>query len=370
MSRVSSASARVGVLLLAALALAASTGSHDAATADDGRAAVGLAAPGAATASETAPETAAGPITLAFGGDVHFEGHVAALLRSPETSLASLRPYFEPADIAMVNLETAITQRGTPAPKEYTFRTSPRALVALRNAGVDVVTMANNHAVDFGPDGLTDTLAARRASSLRVIGIGRNSTDAYTPAVFQVRGREVAVLAASQIGDWTWQQWSATRTRPGIASARPLNRLLTAVRTARARADVVVVYLHWGTERMACPDGAQQEAARALTAAGADVVVGAHAHVVQGAGWNGRGYVAFGLGNFVWYSRASEASVSTGVLTLTVDGRRVTRARWTPLRVGPTGVPAAPTAATARRMLATYDAARRCAGLAAAPPRR
>lgn len=350
--------AGTGGLLLAAIALAFASVSGGTATAVEP---TPVADPPAASAA--APP----PITLAFGGDVHFEGHVAGLLRRPQTSLAALRPHFERADVAMVNLETAITTRGTPAPKQYTFRTSPAALTALAAAGIDVVSMANNHSVDYGRAGLEDTLAARRTSPIHVIGIGANSTEAYRPAVFAVRGRTVAVLAASQIGDWTLQQWSATRTRPGIASARPLTRLLAAVRNARSQADVVVVYLHWGTERMACPDGAQRDAAKALTAAGADVVVGSHAHVVQGTGWLGRGYVAYGLGNFIWYSRASEASVNTGVLTLTVEGRRVTKSRWTPLRVSGTGLPTRAAAPTAKRMLATYDSARTCAGLSARP---
>jgi poly-gamma-glutamate synthesis protein (capsule biosynthesis protein) len=325
----------------------------------------GRAAPPAAdTPSPQADRLA--PVTLAFGGDVHFEGRTRPLLQRPGTALASLRPYLEPADIAMVNLETAVTERGTPAPKEYRFRAPASAFTALAGAGIDVVTMANNHSVDYGGVGLADTLAARRRSPVRVVGIGENSADAYAPAVFDVRGHRVAVLGASQLRDWTLQQWGATTSRPGIAGARPIDRLLGSVRTARRGAEVVVVYLHWGTEKQACPEAAQRDAARALVAAGADVVVGSHTHVVQGAGWLGRGYVAYGLGNFVWYSRSSDASATTGVLTLTLDGRRVVRSRWTPLRIGANGVPAAPPAAAAPAMATSFEAARRCTNLSAA----
>lgn len=307
-------------------------------------------------------------ITLAFGGDVHFEGHVANLLRHPDTALAPLRPYLAPADIAMVNLETAITHRGTPQPKQYRFRAPASALTTLASAGVDVVTMANNHAADYGAVGMADTLAARRHAPLRVVGIGTSATDAYAPATFTVRGRRVAVLGASQLLDITLRQFGATSTRPGIAGARPIDRLLTAVRSARARADVVVVYLHWGNERDTCPGGDQRDAARALVAAGADVVVGSHAHVVQGSGWLGRAFVAYGLGNFVWYSRGAEATTSTGVLTLTVVGRQVTGARWAPLRVSASGIPTAPSPAVGKRILTAFEQARACSGLAARPP--
>jgi poly-gamma-glutamate capsule biosynthesis protein CapA/YwtB (metallophosphatase superfamily) len=310
----------------------------------------------------------AAALTLAFAGDVHFEQQLAPLLRRPDTALASLRPYLASTDLAMVNLETAITERGTAQPKQYRFRAPATALRALAGAGVDVVTMANNHGVDYGTTGLADTLAARRTSPVRIVGIGSNAADAYAPAVFTVRGRRVAVLGASQLGDWTLQNFSAAGTRAGIASARPLDQLTAAVRAARQRADVVVVYLHWGNEREACPDGNQRSAATALATAGADVVIGSHAHQVQGAGWLGRAYVAYGMGNFVWYSHASEATTNTGVLTLTLVGRQVTRSRWTPLRVSVSGVPTAPPATVGRAIVGTYERARSCAGLSARPP--
>ena len=335
-------------------------------------------ASGLSTATATgAPRSGTGktvgsgePITLAFGGDVHFEAQVAKLLRSPDTGLAPLRPYLASADVAIVNLETAVTWRGTPLTKQYRFRAPASAFTALAGAGVDVVTMANNHAVDYGATGLTDTLAARRAAPLRVVGIGTSAADAYAPAVVTARGRKVAVLGASQLLDPTLQQFGATSTRPGIAGARPIDRLVAAVRSARRTADVVVVYLHWGSERDTCPGGNQRAAATALVAAGADVVIGSHAHVVQGSGWLGRGYVGYGMGNFVWYSRGAESTTNTGVLTLTVTGRQVTAARWTPLRIGASGLPAAPAPAVGKRILTTFDKARTCTGLAAKPPAR
>jgi poly-gamma-glutamate synthesis protein (capsule biosynthesis protein) len=310
---------------------------------------------------------ASGPITLAFGGDVHFEAQLAPLLRHPDDALTSLRPYLSMADVAMVNLETAITNRGTPQPKEFHFRTSPAALRTVAAAGVDVVTMANNHAVDFGRTGLADTLAARRASPIPVVGIGASAADAYAPAILRVRDRRVAVLGASQLMDWTLQHFAATPGGAGIAGARPLEPLLTAVRAARRQADVVVVYLHWGVERQDCPEAAQRDAARQLAAAGADVIVGAHPHVTQGGGWLGSAYVAYSLGNFVWYNPSSEATSSTGVLTLTLDGRRVRTARWTPLRIRADGVPRPPGAATAALMTNAWQRSRACTHLADQP---
>ena len=272
------------------------------------------------------------------------------------------------ADLAMVNLETSVTERGRPEPKTYTFRAPAAALDALRRSGVDVTTMANNHGVDFGATGLRDTLAAISRSPIPVVGIGANEAAAYAPAVLRTGAARVAVLGATQVVDNTLARWSAGPRSPGVASAYR-RQLLTAVRAARATADVVVVYLHWGVERQSCPSGKQRALAAALAAAGADVVVGAHAHQLQGAGWLGRAYVAYGLGNFLWYSSNSRPADTTGVLTLTVRGRRVIRAALAPAHIDRSGVPQ-PVPATSPAGVAavrSFDRLRSCTGLASAP---
>lgn len=313
------------------------------------------------------PARTSGPVTLAFAGDVHFADQVAALLEQPQTSLAELRPYLGSADLAVVNLETAITTRGTKQPKKYHFRAPPTALEALAAAGVDAVTMANNHAVDYGEVGLRDTLAAQAGSPVPVIGIGADARQAYAPALFDVRGTTLAVLGATQVPDWTRATWPAADNRPGVALSLPSARLVAAVRAARARADVVVVYLHWGTNYIDCPDGDQRRVVSVLRRAGADLIVGTHAHRIQGSGWVGDTFVAYGLGNFVWYG-SDEPDARTGVLTVTLDATgRAVEQTWTPLLVNPDGVPRPPDAAGTDRVTRAWLKARTCAGLASAP---
>ncbi len=324
------------------------------------------ASPGVAAGPSTTPNAADRPLTLAFAGDVHFAGQLGGLLSDPATGLAELRPVLGAADLTMVNLETAITDRGVEQPKTYHFRTSPSALTALAAAGVDAVTMANNHAADYGPVGLTDTLAAGSASPIPVVGLGADEAAAYAPAVRTVRGRRVALLAGTQISDWTSSHFAARGNTPGVATALDPTRLAAAVRAARTVADVVVVYLHWGTDYTGCPNPLQERTARVLADAGADVVVGAHAHQVQAGGWLGPTYVAYGLGNFVWYGRNSRVQAATGVLTLTLDGRRVVREQWTPLEVSADGIPRASSRGPAA--LAAREQARGCSDLTSAPP--
>jgi poly-gamma-glutamate synthesis protein (capsule biosynthesis protein) len=333
-----------------------------------------------ASASQV-PLTGDSPVTLAFGGDVHFEGRLAGLA-TPD-GLLPLQPVLGNADVAVVNLETAITDRGVEQPKIYHFRASPRALVALQRAGVDVVSMANNHAVDYGPDGLSDTLAAQAASPIPVIGIGPNAAKAFAPAVFDVRGTTVAVIASTQVNDYTVNTFPATDTAAGIAGNLDDTRLLASVRAARAAYDVVVVYLHWGSDYTSCPDGAQTRTASRLADAGADIVVGGHAHRVQGAGWLGRTYVGYGLGNFVWLNTRGAIDAVSGVLTATVDPKQaralrggasrtgtpsvVASATWTPLLIGDDGLPRPPAAQTSAAQQAAWVQARSCARLAANP---
>jgi poly-gamma-glutamate synthesis protein (capsule biosynthesis protein) len=273
-------------------------------------------------------------VTLAFGGDVHFESPIREkLAASPAGVLAPIAPVLARADIAMVNLETAVTDRGVPAPKEYVFRAPASAFQALRAGGVDVATVANNHGMDFGKTGLRDTLEAARASGVPLVGAGWNAAQAYAPHRETVNGRRIAIIGATQVlDDHLIAEWTAGPGKMGLASAKDEPRLVRAVREARRTSDTVVVYVHWGLELSGCPTSAQTSLADRLVAAGADIVVGSHAHVLLGAGMKKRALVAYGLGNFVFYA-FREATSQTGVLEVTVTGRRVERYRWVPARI-------------------------------------
>lgn len=330
----------------------------------------------ATTPSPAPPTTVRGPlgsgeaVTIAFGGDSHFESHVRTRLdREGSSMLTSLGPLFAGSDLQVLNLETAITEQGVAQPKEWTFRAPDRALTALADAGVDAVSMANNHGLDFGSDGLEDSLAAREVAPLAVIGIGRDSADALKPYRVTVRGQRISVIAATQVLDEELiSAWTATDAVPGgqaahagLASAKKVSQLTDAVARARSDSDTVVVFLHWGQERTECPTARQQDLAPALLAAGADIVVGSHAHRLLGAGRMGNGFVAYGLGNFIWFNEQGPNG-DTGTLLVTATGRQIDDYQWRPARVR-NGVPAALEGAEAQQELAGWDALRQCTGL-------
>lgn len=306
-----------------------------------------------------------GEVTLAFAGDIHFTERTARLLADPQTAIGPTSAVLSRADLAMANLETAITDGGVPEPKQYHFRAPATALTAMRAGGIDVVSMANNHALDYGQSGFADTLAAIEASKLPVVGVGHNAQQAYAPWITTVRGTRIAFLAFNQIHELL-DEWTATASRPGLASALQLSQTVAAVKAARAKADIVVVYMHWGWEGDKCPRADNRALAQALATAGADVVVGTHAHLMLGDGFLGRTYVQYGLGNFVWWWD-NAFSNDTGVLTLRMKGRDVISAQLTPARISSTGQPVVATGPTAQRILDDYRKLRACTGLAATP---
>jgi len=313
------------------------------------------------------PVAASGDITLAFAGDVHFAGRFARLLEDPATTFGPVTSVLKSVDFAAVNLETSVTRRGHPQPKTYHFATTPVAFTALRDARVDLVTMANNHILDYGQTGLADTLAAARAAHFPFVGAGVNPAAAWAPYVTTINGTKIAIVGVSQVAELA-SSWVATAYRPCEANAINLGQTLSAVRAARRLARIVIVFMHWGTEGVACPDQDQQSLAPKLAAAGASIIIGAHAHVLQGSGWLGHAFVAYGMGNFLWWENSY--STATGVLKLTLHPHAPLTARFIPAVVSATGQPIVDHGAAARRAVAHYASLRTCAGLSASPPAR
>jgi poly-gamma-glutamate synthesis protein (capsule biosynthesis protein) len=331
------------------------------------------------TSEPRGPRGSGEPVTFAFGGDVHFVDQfdtdpgvvssgpstlAAQLAADPAGVLSPIAPVLSGADLAMVNLETAITDRGEPvAGKNYHFRSPSASFSALKAAGVDVVNMANNHALDYGPVGMQDTFDAIESSKLPVIGIGRNASEAYRPYRTVIKGQRIAILGALDwLEDALIPAWSATETQPGVAFAIDRTRLVAAVRAVRPEVDTLVAFLHWGTEETYCASPEQGDLAATLLDAGADIVVGSHAHRVFGAGRVGSSLVAYGLGNFVYWREDGESGRS-GVLLVTATGREVDTYSWVPARITH-GIPVPAAGQEAAADVAEWEHRRTCSGLA------
>jgi poly-gamma-glutamate synthesis protein (capsule biosynthesis protein) len=299
-------------------------------------------------------------------------GRTRALLTDPQTAFGPIAAVLSDADVTAVNLETAVTSRGSPQPKRFHFQAPPSAFEAVRAAGIDMVTLANNHILDYGRVGLTDTLAAARAAGFPTVGAGADARAAWAPWITTVRGTRIAYLGVSDVQELS-AGWIATPNRSGEAIANNLRRTLDAVTAARQHADVVVVFMHWGTEGDACPDGSQRGLASQLSKAGATIIIGSHVHTLQASGWLGNTFVAYGMGNFLWY--IPSWSTETGVLRLTLNvtptgalSSRPLTARLFPAVVSGTGQPVVQTGSKAKSILRRYASLRACAHLTATPP--
>jgi Bacterial capsule synthesis protein PGA_cap len=310
------------------------------------------------------------PVTFAFGGDVHFPAGSNLgdrLADDPATALGPTVPaLMAGADLSMVNMESALTD-GTcpdPQPKQYDFYAPSTAISAFQHAGITLITETNNHGEDCGPAGLQMALAARAASKYPVLGIGQNVTQAFAPYRTIINGERVVIIAATQVIDSDLQQaWTATATQPGLASAYDVRALVAAVEAARRTADTLIVYLHWGTELKDCPNPLQEPLAQLLVKAGADIVVGTHAHVLLGGGYLGSAYVDYGLGNFAFYDNSPPENAS-GSLVITATGRHIDSVRWRPAVIED-DLPQPLSGAAASEALADWDQVRSCTDLTA-----
>lgn len=214
------------------------------------------------------------------------------------------------SDITAGNLECPVSTRGYPnqaknpasvsSGREYIFRASPKMAESLSIAGFDVMSLANNHTMDYGPDALMDTLDFLHSFNTGAIGAGKNIYDARSPYYIQVKNTLVAFLAYSEIVPYSY---GATQYSPGISVASmdyKRNYFCEDIKKAKENADIVVIYFHWGEERSFYADRIQKDFARRAVDMGADLVIGTHPHVIQGMERYKNGLIAYSLGNFVF----------------------------------------------------------------------
>jgi poly-gamma-glutamate synthesis protein (capsule biosynthesis protein) len=240
-----------------------------------------------------------------------------------------VRPLLEDADLTIANMEGTFTERGIAADKLYTFRTPPRFAEGLAQAGIDLVSLGNNHAMDFGPIGLEDTLAALEDAGIRHAGAGANERAARTPVLLTIDGVRIAFLSYTSITETVF----AGPDSSGVARAT-VEAITSDVRSARAGADAVIVALHSGIEYTDAPQPEQQQLAHAAIDAGAALVLGHHSHTLQGWEHYGDGLIVYSLGNFVFDLDADDLA-NLGLrafqsivlyVTLTADGVQDVRA--------------------------------------------
>ncbi|MCL5996610.1 MAG: CapA family protein [Chloroflexi bacterium] len=272
-------------------------------------------------------------VTLIAVGDLMLARSIGATLARDATAspFAAPAPILQRADITVGNLECALGTSGKRARKTYTFLGPPAAAASLADAGFDVLSLANNHSLDYGTTALDETMRLLDAAGIQHAGAGSDEAAAHRPATLEVRGLRLAFLAYVNTpaeGSFAAATWSARGNRPGVAWAVP-KRIAADVAAARQAADLVIVLLHSGYENAQNPSQIQRVAAHAAIDAGAALVIGAHPHVLQGVEYYGSGVIAYSLGNFVFdglYGRSE-----TAILHVTLGRTGVRAIEWTPV---------------------------------------
>ena len=256
-----------------------------------------------APAAETEPED---PIVhMLFSGDVYFSSHVLAAYDNAGGIHGVLddayRDEIARADLYMANQEFPFSDRGTPAPdKQFTFRIPPERVSMMHELGIDIVTIANNHTLDYGEDALVDTCTTLENAGILYVGAGANMDRAKQLETIEVRGRTIGFLAASRVYPDT--SWVANSKKPGMVSGYDPSILLKEIETAGEYCDYLVVYMHWGIERDEKPQEYQRTLGKQLIDAGADLVIGSHPHVLQGIEYYQGKPIVYSLGNFIFGS--------------------------------------------------------------------
>lgn len=244
-------------------------------------------------------------LCLAFAGDVLLSDHVLRAYQSGGGIYGvvgeSLLQAAEEADLFMVNQEFPFSSRGTPAKdKQFTFRLSPEYVSLFREMGIDLVTLANNHALDFGTDALLDTCDTLDQAGIPHVGAGENLDQAKALYKQQIGEWTVGFLGATRV--IPVGEWAATDSRPGMLSTYDPALLLEEIRKGKEACDYLVVYVHWGIEREEFPKDYQCQLGHQFLDAGADLVIGSHPHVLQGIEYYQGKPIVYSLGNFVFGS--------------------------------------------------------------------
>lgn len=268
-----------------------------------------------------------GTVTFVFAGDILFDPAYAiySTYRQrgeqleqciSEDLLAEMRS----ADVMMLNNEFPYSDRGEPLPdKTYTFRAAPESVSLLQDMGVDIVSLANNHAYDYGEASFLDTLDILEQAGVPYVGAGRNLEEAVRPIYYLVGDYKIAVLSATQIERTSSPHTrGATENTPGVFRCLETELLEEKIREAKEECDFVIIYIHWGTESTTELDWRQRDHTPLYVEAGADIIIGDHPHCLQEIGYVNGVPVIYSLGNFWFNSRTQDSCIVK--MTLSEDG--------------------------------------------------
>ena len=226
------------------------------------------------------------------------------------------------ADILFGNLEGPISDQGKNVGSIYSFRADPKAIEGLKYAGFDVLSLANNHMLDYGRDALEDTFKRLKEAGIDYVGGGINEQEAYSLLIKEIKGIKIAFLAYTDLGP---ESWKATEEYSGMAwiNNKDMEKIKKDIEKAKEESDILIVSLHSGKEYSTTPSFFQSYFFKICIDAGADIGIGHHPHVVQDVEEYGDGWIAYSLGNFVFDQGFSEETMESCLLRITIKDKKI-----------------------------------------------
>lgn len=295
--------------------------------------------PPLATATRTAvpsPTLDTRPVSIAITGDIMMARSVGVQIRASDGlyPFAGVADALKSHDLRIGNLECVVSTLGSPQPKQYTFEAPLRSFERLQAAGFQIVSVANNHSGDFGKAAFSDMLAHLPTYGITSVGGGANRSEAHRLVTHRVRSTMVGILAYCEIEPYNF---AATDTTPGHAWLEA-DTMKQDIAAARPQVDFLIVFTHWGVEYMLQENAHQQYMARLAVDAGADLVVGAHPHVIEPYEMYHGKPIIYSLGNFVFDEMPGDSSLGN-VLSLNVQGSRLLNWKLRGMRLGGDAAP-------------------------------
>ena len=266
-----------------------------------------------------------GDITLSFVGDVSLADNWDIMPKYDERKMGiygvldeEVLSIMNNADIMIANNEFTLSNRGTRLNKAYTFKGDPKRASIYKEMGVDLVSLANNHIYDYGHDAFIDTLNTLKSQDIAFVGAGNNIEEAKKPYYYIINGYKIAFLNATR-AEKNIITPEATLNKEGVFRCYDPSLFIEEIQKAKQESDYVVALIHWGKEQSHTLEQVQIDTGKKYIDAGADVLVGSHAHVLQGMEiYNGK-LIAYNLGDFLFNDWTTE----TGILNVNIanDGK-------------------------------------------------
>jgi len=275
-------------------------------------------------------------INLIFVGDIMLDRGVEYMIKKYGNGdykfpFLKITDYLNEADILFANLEGPISEKGTKVGSIYSFRANPKAVEGLTFAGFDILSVANNHILDYGFEALEDTFFKLKEAKIGYLGGGFSEKEAYASKILEIKGTKIAFLAYTNLGS---EHWAAKGENSGIAFLEK-ERMKENIKNAKEKADLVIVSLHYGEEYWLKPTPLQISISQEAIDSGADLIIGHHSHVIQQIekypegepsvlyGVGKSGYIAYSLGNFVFDQGFSEETTKGLILKVLIKNRKI-----------------------------------------------